>query len=120
MVEGRPRTPLLQKAGERGFVFFDFSERTKWQIAAKLDSQQSHRRPRDPTNNHTKQLLRKMVIFRKIYFRNRSDSGLKTHSVLPSLVQTARRQNINLRQLLQILFTSDTSTSLAALYNNLS
>ena len=71
-----------------------------------------------PTNNHAEQSLRHMVIFRKICFGNRSDSGLKTHSVLPSLVQTARRQNVNPRQFLQILFTADTATSLAALYNN--
>jgi transposase len=71
-----------------------------------------------PTNNHAEQSLRHLVIFRKICFGNRSDSGLKTHSVLPSLVQTARRQNINPRQFLQTLLTSDTKTSLAALYND--
>lgn len=71
-----------------------------------------------PTNNHAEQSLRHLVIFRKICFGNRSDSGIKTHSVLPSLVQTARKQNVNPRQFLQILFTADTKTALAALYNN--
>jgi transposase len=71
-----------------------------------------------PTNNHAEQSLRHMVIFRKICFGNRSDQGIKTHSVLPSLVQTARRQNVNPRQFLQILFTSDIKTSQAALFNN--
>ena len=71
-----------------------------------------------PTNNHAEQSLRHLVIFRKICFGNRSKSGLKTHSILPSLVQTARRQNVHPRQFLQILFTADTKTSQAALYNN--
>jgi transposase len=45
-----------------------------------------------PTNNHAEQSLRHLVIFRKICFGTRSETGLKTHSILPSLVQTARRQ----------------------------
>jgi hypothetical protein len=40
-----------------------------------------------PTNNHAKQSLRKMVIMRKVSFGSRSDSGLKTHSIIPTLVQ---------------------------------
>ena len=47
-----------------------------------------------PTNNHAEQSLRHLVIFRKICLGTRSDSGLKTHSILPSLVQTARRQGV--------------------------
>lgn len=45
-----------------------------------------------PTNNHAEQSLRKMVIFRKVSFGTRSDKGLKSHSIIPSLVQTAKRQ----------------------------
>jgi hypothetical protein len=71
-----------------------------------------------PTNNHAEQSLRHMVIFRKICFGTRSDSGLKTHSILPSLVQTARRQGVHPRKFLQTLLTADTSTAQAALYNN--
>jgi len=71
-----------------------------------------------PTNNHAEQSLRHLVIFRKICFGNRSENGIKTHSILPTLVQTARRQNINPRKFLQILFSSDTKTSQQALYNN--
>ena len=71
-----------------------------------------------PTNNHAEQSLRHLVIFRKICFGNRSDSGLKTHSILPSLVQTARRQGVHPRQFLQTLLTADTATAQAALYNN--
>ena len=71
-----------------------------------------------PTNNHAEQSLRHLVIFRKICFGTRSQSGLKTHSILPSLVQTARRQGVHLRKFLQILLTADTATAQAALYNN--
>jgi hypothetical protein len=71
-----------------------------------------------PTNNHAEQSLRHLVIFRKICFGSRSESGLKTHSILPSLVQTARRQGIHPRIFLQTLLTADTATAQAALYNN--
>jgi hypothetical protein len=71
-----------------------------------------------PTNNHAEQSLRHLVIFRKICFGNRSDSGLKTHSILPSLLQTARRQGVHPRQFLQTLLTADTAIAQAALYNN--
>lgn len=71
-----------------------------------------------PTNNHAEQSLRHMVIFRKLSFGTRSEEGLKTHSILPSLVQTARRQGVHPREFLQALFTEDTATAQAALYNN--
>jgi transposase len=70
-----------------------------------------------PTNNHAEQTLRYLVIFRKISFGTRSESGLKTHSILPSLVQTARRQGVHPREFLQTLLTTDTATAQAALYN---
>jgi hypothetical protein len=71
-----------------------------------------------PTNNHAEQSLRYLVIFRKICFGTRSESGLKTHSILPSLVQTARRQGVPPREFLETLLTADTATAQAALYNN--
>jgi len=71
-----------------------------------------------PTNNLAEQALRFLVIFRKICFGTRSESGLKTHSILPSLVQTARRQGIHPREFLQTLLTADTATAQAALYHN--
>jgi transposase len=71
-----------------------------------------------PTNNHAEQSLRHLVIFRKISFGTRSGSGLKTHSILPTLVQTARRQGVHPREFLQTLLTADTGTAQAALYNN--
>ena len=71
-----------------------------------------------PTKNQVEQCLRHLVIYRKIYFGTRSDNGLKTHSILPSLVQTARRQGVPPREFLQTLFTADTATAQAALYKN--
>ena len=71
-----------------------------------------------PTNNHAEQSLRHLVIFRKICFGTRSESGLKTHSILPSLVQTARRQGVHPRKFLQTLLTANTAMAQAALYNN--
>jgi transposase len=71
-----------------------------------------------PTNNHAEQSLRHMVIFRKICFGTRSDNGIRTHSILPTLVQTARRQGVHPREFLHILHTADAATAQAALYNN--
>lgn len=71
-----------------------------------------------PTNNHAEQSLRKMVIFRKVCFGTRSNSGLKTHSIIPTLIQTARRQGMHPREYLHTLHTADSKTAQAALYNN--
>ena len=71
-----------------------------------------------PTNNHAEQSLRHMVIFRKVCFGTRSDSGIKTHSIIPTLIQTARRQGVHPREFLHTLHTADTATAQAALYNN--
>jgi len=71
-----------------------------------------------PTNNHAEQSLRHMVIFRKVCFGTRSESGIKTHSIIPTLVQTARRQGVHPREFLHILHTADTKTAQSALYNN--
>ncbi|MBI5418003.1 transposase [Candidatus Poribacteria bacterium] len=44
------------------------------------------------TNNQAEQSLRNIVIFRKICFGTRSPESSYTHSVLPSLLLTAKRQ----------------------------
>ena len=64
-----------------------------------------------PTNNQAEQSLRNMVIFRKVCFGTRSADGSRTHSVLPSLVLTAKRQNQHPLKFLQTLFTSATPTA---------
>jgi len=71
-----------------------------------------------PTNNQAEQSLRKMVIFRKVCFGTRSTNGLITHSVLPSLVQTAKRQGVHPLSFLKTLLTASTATAQTSLYNN--
>jgi hypothetical protein len=66
-----------------------------------------HQRPQSP-----------LVIFRKIMFGTRSEKGKSTHSILPSLVLTARRQGRNPREFLEVLLTSDTAQAQAASYRN--
>jgi transposase len=71
-----------------------------------------------PTNNHAEQSIRKMVIFRKVSFGTRSDKGLKSHSIIPSLVQTAKRQGVHPLTFLKTLLTANTATAQAVLYNS--
>lgn len=71
-----------------------------------------------PTNNQAERSLRPVVIFRKICFGTRSPQGSRSHSVLPSLLVTARRQGKHPLDFFQTLFSSDTATAQAALYNN--
>ena len=71
-----------------------------------------------PTNNQAEQSLRNMVIFRKICFGTRSADGSYSHSVLPSLLLTARRQGQHPLSFFKTLFTTDTATAQAALYND--
>ena len=71
-----------------------------------------------PTNNQAEQSLRNMVIFRKICFGTRSDDGSASHSVLPSLLVTAKRQGKHPLDFFQTLFTTDTDNAQKALYRN--
>lgn len=70
-----------------------------------------------PTNNHAERSLRPLVIFRKICFGTRSQDGSWSHSVLPSLLTTAKRQNQHPLFFFKTLFESNTSTAQAVLYN---
>lgn len=59
MVEGRPKTPLFQTDGERGFIFCDSEGKTKKMIAAKLDMRASKsiteaRKPETPSRSRSK------------------------------------------------------------------
>ena len=71
-----------------------------------------------PTNNQAEQSLRTMVIFRKICFGTRSPHGSHSHSVLPSLLFTAKRQGTHPLEFFKTLFTSDTATAQDVLYND--
>ncbi len=71
-----------------------------------------------PTNNQAERSLRYLVIFRKICFGTRSAQGSHCHSVLPSLLETARRQGNHPLAFFKTLFISDTATAQAALYQS--
>jgi hypothetical protein len=71
-----------------------------------------------PTNNHAEQTLRTPVIFRKICFGTRTDAGSLSHSVLPSLLVTSIRQGNHPLAFFQTLFTRDTATAQAAMYQD--
>lgn len=71
-----------------------------------------------PTNNQAERSLRCLVIFRKICFGTRSAQGSYCHSVLPSLLETARRQGNHPFDFFKTLFISDTATAQAALYRH--
>jgi len=49
----------------------------------------------DPHNNHAEQQIRPDVIFRKITFGNRSLIGAENHSVLMTILQTAKLNNLD-------------------------
>lgn len=49
----------------------------------------------DPHNNHAEQQIRPDVIFRKITFGNRSPAGTENHSVLTTILQTAKLNNMD-------------------------
>jgi len=72
----------------------------------------------EPTNNQAEQSLRNLVIFRKICFGTRSKDGSHSHSVLPSLVLTAKRQGVHPLKFFNALFSSDTSKAQSVLFND--
>jgi hypothetical protein len=49
----------------------------------------------DYHNNHAEQQIRPDVIFRKITFGNRSPAGAQNHSVIMSIIQTAKLNGID-------------------------
>ena len=49
----------------------------------------------DPHNNHAEQQIRPDVILRKITFGNRSPIGAQNHSVLSTILQTAKLNNMD-------------------------
>ena len=72
----------------------------------------------EPTNNQAEQSLRSLVIFRKICFGTRSRQGSYSHSVLPSLLLTAKRQGVHPLSFFSTLFSSDAVTAQGELYND--
>jgi hypothetical protein len=69
-----------------------------------------------PTNNAAEQALRPSVILRKITFGHRSSHGAHHHSVLSSLIQTARKQGAAPRTIFAKLLCNQSPQAQAALY----
>jgi len=62
----------------------------------------------DYHNNHAEQQIRPDVIFRKITFQNRSYNGTQNHSVLTSILQTAKLNGLDpIQTLKDILLCAD-------------
>lgn len=72
----------------------------------------------EPTNNHSERSVRFLVIMRKICFGTRSPAGSQSHSVLPSLLETAKRQGKEGIQFLLALLTKPLAAARAALFAN--
>jgi hypothetical protein len=70
----------------------------------------------EPTNNQSERSVRFLVIMRKICFGTRSADGTESHGVLPSLLQTAKRQGKQSVQFLLDLLTKPLAAARAALF----
>lgn len=72
----------------------------------------------EPTNNHAERSVRPMVIMRKICFGTRSQAGSQSHGVLPSLLETVRRQGKNRIKFLVTLLTQSQANARKTLFVN--
>jgi hypothetical protein len=70
----------------------------------------------EPTNNHSERAVRFLVIMRKICLGTRSAAGSESHSVLPSLLETTRRQGRDQIAFLVSLLTQPTTNARTALF----
>jgi hypothetical protein len=72
----------------------------------------------DPTNNHAERSLRFLVIMRKISFGTRSEAGSLSHSVLTSLLETAKRQGKDRIAFLVTLLTEPLDAARNAMFTD--
>ncbi len=70
-----------------------------------------------PTNNHSEQSLRWLVIFRKICFGTRSEAGSRSLSVLASVIVTARRHGAHPLDLTLSLFSRSAKDTLKTIFD---
>jgi len=66
-------------------------------------------------NNHAEQQIRPHVLLRKITFGNRSKKGIVNHSVISSIIQTAKLNDICSYRILKRVLLADTSDNLLPL-----
>jgi transposase len=70
----------------------------------------------EPTNNHAERSIRFLVIMRKISFGTRSQAGSESHSILPSLLETTRRQGKDRVRFLVTLLTQPLDAARDAMF----
>ena len=59
-------------------------------------------------NNHAEQQIRPHVLLRKITFGNRSKKGIVNHSIISSIIQTAKLNNADCYKILKKVLLKDT------------
>ena len=59
-------------------------------------------------NNHAEQQIRPHVLLRKITFGNRSKKGIVNHSIISSIIQTAKLNNSDCYKILKKVLVKDT------------
>jgi len=69
-----------------------------------------------PTNNHSEQSLRWLVIFRKLCFGTRTADGSRSLSVLASLIVTGRRHGTHPLDITAALFTRTATETLSIIF----
>ncbi|MFU8778553.1 MAG: IS66 family transposase, partial [Roseovarius sp.] len=70
-----------------------------------------------PTNNHSEQSLRWLVIFRKLCFGTRTAAGSRSLSVLASLIVTGRRHGSHPLEVTAALFTRTDPQTLSIIFD---
>ena len=89
------------KSSLKDFAFPNPSKRILKRFAKRLERHKDelltflYEKDVDYHNNHAEQQIRPDVIFRKITFGNRSESGAQYHSVIMSILQTAKLNGID-------------------------
>jgi transposase len=85
----------------KDFAFPDPNKRILKRFAKRLERHKDelliflYQKGIDYHNNHAEQQIRPDVIFRKITFGNRSENGAQYHSVIMSILQTAKLNGID-------------------------
>jgi hypothetical protein len=69
-----------------------------------------------PTNNHSEQSLRWLVIFRKLCFGTRTAAGSRSLSVLASLIVTGKRHGAHPLDITAALFTRTAPQTLSIIF----
>ncbi len=75
-----------------------------------------HHEGMHPTNNHSEQSLRWLVIFRKLCFGTRTPAGSRSLSVLASVIVTGRRHGAHPLDITAALFTRTAPETLSILF----